>query len=184
MIPTPPLPPFPVETDEALPPDGVEIDVQVESPLWEALAEAERLSVQAALAALTAVREEVPTPAEMSITLTDDARIQVLNREWRDVDKATNVLSFPAPELPDDVTGAPQPLGDVIVAFETLKAEAELEGKPLGHHLSHLVVHGTLHLLGYDHIADDEAEEMEGLERQILDGLGIDDPYRLPQDGG
>ncbi|MFG1401206.1 rRNA maturation RNase YbeY [Xanthobacter sediminis] len=169
---------------ELLPPDAVEIDVLVEVPLWSALPDAEGIVVGAALAALAAVPEEVPAPAEMSITLTDDAHIQVLNREWRDMDKATNVLSFPAPELPEDMEDAPQPLGDVIVAFETLKREAELEDKAIAHHLTHLVVHGTLHLLGYDHIEDDEAEEMEGLERQILAGLGIDDPYRLPQDGG
>ncbi len=169
---------------ELLPPDAVEIDVLVEVPLWSALPDAEDIVVGAALAALAAVPEEVPAPAEMSITLTDDAHIQVLNREWRDMDKATNVLSFPAPELPEDMEDAPQPLGDVIVAFETLKREAELEDKAIAHHLTHLVVHGTLHLLGYDHIEDDEAEEMEGLERQILAGLGIDDPYRLPQDGG
>lgn len=168
----------------SMPPDGVEIDVLAESSLWAGLPEAEALAVRAALAALAAVPEEVPTPAEMSITLTDDAQIQVLNRDWRDLDKPTNVLSFPAPELPEDMEDAPQPLGDVIVAYETLAREAELDGKRIEHHLTHLVVHGTLHLLGYDHIEDDEAEEMEGLERQILAGLGIDDPYRLPQDGG
>jgi len=167
-----------------LPPEAVEIDVLAESPLWSALPDAESVVVGAALAALAAVSEEVPAPAEMSVTLTDDARIRVLNREWRHIDKPTNVLSFPAPDLPEDAAGAPQPLGDVIVAYETLKREAELDGKPVAHHLSHLVVHGTLHLLGYDHIEDHEAEEMEGLERRILDGLGIDDPYRLPQDGG
>lgn len=175
---------MPETTAEALPPDAVEIDVLVEVPLWSALPDAEGIAVGAALAALAAVSEEVPAPAEMSITLTDDAHIQVLNREWRDIDKPTNVLSFPAPDLPEDMEDAPQPLGDVIVAYETLRREAELEGKPITHHLTHLVVHGTLHLLGYDHLEDDEAEEMEGLERQILDGLGIDDPYRLPQDGG
>lgn len=168
----------------ALPPDAIEIDVQVEAALWSELPDAESIAVGAALAALAAVSEEVPSPAEMSITLTDDAHIQVLNREWREIDKATNVLSFPAPELPEDLDEAAQPLGDVIVAYETLKREAELEQKPIAHHLTHLVVHGTLHLLGYDHLEDDEAEEMEGLERQILAGLGIDDPYRLPQDGG
>lgn len=167
-----------------VPHEAVEVDVLVEAPEWAQLPDAEGLAVGAALAALAAVSAEVPTPAEMSITLTDDAHIRVLNREWRDMDKATNVLSFPAPDLPEDAEGAPQPLGDVIVAYETLRREAELDGKPIAHHLTHLVVHGTLHLLGYDHIEDDEAEEMEGLERRILDGLGIDDPYRLPQDGG
>jgi len=167
-----------------LPPEDMEIDVAVEAGAWPELPQAQELAVSAALAALAAVSEEVPIPAEMSITLTDDARIRVLNREWRGIDKATNVLSFPAPDLPEDIEDAPQPLGDVIVAYETLIAEAGQEGKPVAHHLIHLVVHGTLHLIGYDHITDDEAEEMEGLERRILDGLGIDDPYRLPLDGG
>lgn len=169
---------------DLLPPDAVEIDVLTEAELWAELKDAESIAVTAALAALAAVSEEVPDPAEMSITLTDDAHIRILNREWRDIDKPTNVLSFPAPDLPEDVDDAPQPLGDVIVAYETLRREAEQDGKDAAHHLTHLVVHGTLHLLGYDHIEDDEAEEMEGLERQILAGLGIDDPYRLPQDGG
>jgi probable rRNA maturation factor len=116
------------------------------------------------------------------VTLTDDAAIRLLNRDWRGMDKPTNVLSFPQADLPEGVD-APQPLGDVIIALETLQAEAAAEGKAPAHHLAHLVVHGTLHLMGYDHLEDDEAEEMEALERRILAGLGIDDPYRLPQDG-
>ena len=161
--------------------EPVAIDVLVEADGWSAVPDAEAICVRAAKAALAACGDEVPEPCEVAVTLTDDARIRVLNREWRGKDKATNVLSFPQPDLPDDVD-APQPLGDIIVALETLTGEAESEDKTVGHHLAHLVVHGTLHLLGYDHINDTEAEEMEALERRILAGLGIDDPYALPQD--
>lgn len=159
----------------------VAIDVLVEADGWAALPDAEAICERAARAALIALGDEVPDPAELAITLTDDARIRILNRDWRAKDKPTNVLSFPAPDLPDDAD-APQPLGDVIVAFETLAAEALAEGKAPADHLTHLVVHGTLHLMGYDHIDDNEAEEMEALERTILARLGIDDPYRLPED--
>ncbi|MFG1347592.1 rRNA maturation RNase YbeY [Xanthobacter autotrophicus DSM 431] len=160
---------------------AVAVDVLVEADGWSALPEAEAIAIRAVEAALTACGEDVPLPCEVSVTLTDDARIRVLNRDWRDKDKPTNVLSFPQPDLPEGVD-APQPLGDIIVALETLEAEASDEGKTPGNHLAHLVVHGTLHLMGYDHIEDDEAEEMEALERQVLAGLGIDDPYALPQD--
>lgn len=161
---------------------AVAIDVLVEADAWSAVPDAEAVARRAAQAALDACGDEVPSPCELAVTLTDDAAIRVLNLEWRGMDKPTNVLSFPQADLPEGVD-APQPLGDVIVAFETLKAEADAEAKAPAHHLAHLVVHGTLHLMGYDHLEDDEAEEMEALERSILAGLGIDDPYRLPQDG-
>ena len=108
--------------------------------------------------------------------LTDDARVRELNREWRGQDKATNVLSFPAAQPPGE-TPQPLMLGDIAIAYETTRNEAEAEGKPFQNHLSHLAIHGFLHLLGYDHLDDDEAEEMEGLERDILATLGIADPY-------
>nr|WP_029006098.1 rRNA maturation RNase YbeY [Azorhizobium doebereinerae] len=159
----------------------MEIDVLVEDDGWSAVPDALAIAERAARAALASLGEEVPAEAEMSITLTDDARIRILNRDWRDKDKATNVLSFPAPELPEGV--APQPLGDVIVARETVLAEAAAEDKRPEDHLAHLVVHGTLHLMGFDHEDDDEAEEMEAAERAILAGLGINDPYALPLEG-
>ncbi|MBB6308773.1 rRNA maturation RNase YbeY [Xanthobacter tagetidis] len=169
----------------ALPAPGAEaaaIDVMAEAGDWSRVPDAEEVTRRAALAALKACGDEVPWPCEVAVTLTDDAAIRVLNRDWRAMDKPTNVLSFPQADLPEGVD-APQPLGDIIVAIETLEAEAVAEGKAPAHHLAHLVVHGTLHLMGYDHLDDDEAEEMEALERRILAGLGIDDPYRLPQDG-
>lgn len=162
------------------PQPSLEIDVLVDAEAWNALEGAEGLAERAARAALAASAENFDTDCEMSITLTDDAHIRILNRDWRQQDKATNVLSFPAPDLPDEAL--PQPLGDVIVAYETLVREAEAEGKKAGDHLTHLVVHGTLHLLGYDHMNDQEAEEMEALEREILADLGISDPYALPQE--
>jgi probable rRNA maturation factor len=111
--------------------------------------------------------------------LTDDEGIRTLNRNWRGIDKPTNVLSFPAlqprgPRLEDE---APRMLGDIAIAYETTRREADEEQKPFGHHLSHLAVHGFLHLIGHDHEQDQEAETMESLEREILAQLGIPDPY-------
>lgn len=112
--------------------------------------------------------------AELSIVLLDDAEQQVLNREWRQIDKPTNVLSFPQIEPFAPVAGI---LGDITLARETLEREAADLGKSFTDHYTHLVVHGFLHILGYDHIDDEEALVMEGLETQILATLGIDNPY-------
>jgi probable rRNA maturation factor len=152
-----------VETPEA--------DIDVQSPLWDTLPEAEAT----VRTAISAAAEFEPAAGEMSVVLTDDASIRILNRDWRKIDKATNVLSFPAATPP--IPGVPALLGDVVVAYETLAREAAEEGKPPLHHLAHLVVHGYLHLLGYDHETDSEADAMEGLERQILARLKIADPY-------
>jgi probable rRNA maturation factor len=153
------------------------IDFQVQSPLWDAQPAAE----QTMRAAIAAAAERVPADGEMSVVLTDDAAIQALNRDWRSIDKPTNVLSFPA--TAPKVKGMPVPLGDVVVAYETLAREAAEEDKPVLHHLAHLAVHGYLHLMGYDHQTDSEAEAMEGMEREILDRLGIADPYRAHETG-
>src|ERR1700733_9498149 len=117
--------------------------------------------------------------AELAVMLTDDAGIRTLNRNWRSIDKPTNVLSFPALQPtgaggPDD---APRMLGDIAIAYETTRREADDEQKPFDHHLSHLAIHGFLHLIGYDHETDHDAEAMEGLEQEILAQLGIPDPY-------
>lgn len=112
--------------------------------------------------------------AELSVVLTNDEEQQGLNRDWRGKDSSTNVLSFPQIEPFGPVTGI---LGDITLARETILREAEDQGTSFDHHFTHLVVHGTLHILGYDHIEDDEALVMEGLETQILAGLGIADPY-------
>jgi probable rRNA maturation factor len=119
----------------------------------------------------------------VAVVLTNDRTIQSLNREWREADKPTNVLSFPAtdtkagtrpePEFP----GGPLELGDIVVALETCARESEEQQIPLTHHLTHLVVHGTLHLLGYDHMEEHEAETMERLETEILSRLEVPTPY-------
>jgi probable rRNA maturation factor len=107
--------------------------------------------------------------------LTDDSAIRALNRDWRGVDRPTNVLSFPA--RPGPSAAGPALLGDIVIAFETTMQEARSESKPFEHHLAHLAVHGFLHLLGQDHDNDSDAETMEGIERVILARLGIPDPY-------
>ena len=126
------------------------------------------------LAALAGARPKIAGAAELSIVLTDDAEQQELNRDWRGKDAPTNVLSFPQIEPFSPVIGL---LGDIVLAHETLEREAADLDKPLEHHFTHLVVHGFLHILGYDHLTEDEALVMEGLETQILAGLGVPDPY-------
>ena len=117
--------------------------------------------------------------AELAVMLTDDAGIRTLNSNWRGIDKPTNVLSFPAlqPTGSGGPDQAPRMLGDITIAYETTRKEADDEQKPFDHHLSHLAVHGFLHLMGYDHETDDDAEAMEGLEQEILAQLGIPNPY-------
>ncbi|WP_292021640.1 MULTISPECIES: rRNA maturation RNase YbeY [unclassified Brevundimonas] len=147
------------------------IEIEVEADAWTgALAEAETVVSRAAQAALGTVEGDVV------VLLTDDEAVRDLNARFRDKDKATNVLSFPAPQ-----SAAPH-LGDVVLAYGVCAAEAEAQGKTLSDHLSHLVVHGVLHLLGRDHEDDAEAEEMEAEEREILAGIGVADPYAAEQD--
>ncbi len=150
---------------------AAEIAIVVEGG-WQDAAHAP-LARRAAAAALQPAAP--PGSAELCVLLTDDARMRTLNREFRGLDRPTNVLAFAAETAASGV--APRLLGDVVVAFETAAAEAEAANLSLADHLSHLVVHGTLHLLGYDHAGNADAEAMEALERQILDGLGIGDPY-------
>jgi probable rRNA maturation factor len=148
-----------------------EIDIAVDASRWSelpAVQERVRGAIEAALAFCES------DDAEVSVVLGDDARIRELNRTWLGKDKATNVLSFPAPDGPD---GEPRFLGDIVLAFETIEREAEAEGKLFDHHVVHLAVHGALHLLGYDHERESDADEMERRERLILARLGIADPY-------
>jgi len=159
----------------------ISIDIAVEAGDWaETAADYEALCHRVLLAAIEAAIE-LDGPVEVSVLLSDDAAIQVLNRDWRAKDKPTNVLSFPArsDEAPvtSSVTGAPEMLGDIAVAFETTAREAVEQDKTFADHLSHLLVHGMLHLLGFDHETDAQADEMEPLEIEILAGLGIDSPY-------
>ena len=143
------------------------IDIEIEESAWtEAVPDAEALVRTASKAALKG-----RATGGVTVLLTDDASVRELNARFRGQDAATNVLSFPAPPNPEDH------LGDVALAFGVCAREAAAQGKPLAHHLQHLTVHGVLHLLGWDHIGDDEAEAMEGLERAVLAGLGVPDPY-------
>ena len=153
----------------------ITLDVMIEAGDWSRLKDAEILAQRAADAALSATYE-ADEDFEASVMLTDDAQIRELNRTWRDKDKPTNVLSFPAPEHPG-ATG-PRHLGDIALAYETLVRDSEEESKELAHHFAHLIVHGVLHLLGYDHEVEAEAEIMEALEVKALASLGIADPYR------
>lgn len=147
------------------------IEMVVESGLWNEPGNVKSLirrAVREAAAALST------SGAELAIVLTNDSAIRRLNRQWRGIDKATNVLSFPA----KDAGGEPPLIGDIVLAYETVGREARDQGKPFAHHLAHLAVHGYLHLLGYDHLRAKEAEAMEQLERTILRRLAIPDPYR------
>jgi len=154
---------------------AIAVDIAVEAEAWGS--EASRRPLIEAVVAAVAARDEliVPTAAELSLVLTDDARIRRLNRDWRGFDKPTNVLSFPAADADDDDPGPL--LGDVVIALETTAREAAEEGRRFDDHFAHLLVHGLLHLFGFDHESDDEAEEMEALETTILADLGIADPY-------
>jgi probable rRNA maturation factor len=184
---------------------GLVIEIAVQAGDWPGEAELRELAEAAVGAAVEVVRNEEtprnpsPSPSrqgggeqrggsrpsplsgpppqggrELSILFTDDAHIQRLNRDFRGKDKPTNVLSFPQPAGPL--------LGDIILAFETVRDEAALAGKALKEHMAHLIVHGFLHLIGYDHETDEEAEEMEALERAALARIGIADPYAAAQD--
>lgn len=153
------------------------VEIAVEDPAWDDPGAIGTLIEAAVAAAAAASGETLPEGAEISVLLTSDAAIRELNRDHRGKDKPTNVLSFPTAG-PDEPL---QPLlGDIVLARETLIREAEAEGKPFADHLRHLAVHGTLHLLGYDHETDAEAEEMEALETAILAELGVPDPYADP----
>lgn len=164
-------------------------------PIWPNTTDWEALATRAATAALAATAHggliDNNVTAEISIRLTDDAEVQTLNRDYRHKDKPTNVLSFPmiAPDLLDTVAstdandgagpgaGGEVLLGDIVLAHGVCTAEAGGKGIALPAHVTHLIVHGTLHLLGYDHQGQAEAEVMEQIERDVLASLGIADPY-------
>ncbi len=151
-----------------------EADLLIADERWIGL-DPEKLIARCRRAALAETGEQ-RLRRQLSVLLTDDEGVRVLNRDYRGKDRPTNVLSFPADPLP----GLPeegQPLGDLAFAYETCAGEATDKGLPIEHHASHLIVHGLLHLVGYDHIGEDEAEAMEALEIRVLARLGIGDPY-------
>jgi len=147
----------------------VVVDVLVQSPQWK-----KKPRTKAVIrAAIRAAADAISAPnGEVGVVLADDAGLRKLNRQWRGIDKATNVLSFPAAEPKAGM------LGDIAIAYETLARESRHEHKPFARHLSHLAIHGFLHLMGYDHQNDSDTEAMEKVERAVLARLGIPDPYR------
>ena len=151
------------------------VEVVTESPLWSALPGAGEVARRAVEAALAETGRPYKKDAELAVVLADDRRLKELNGIWRGKDQPTNVLSFPAAE--GDEIATAELLGDVVLAFETIADEAKSGGKTLDAHFAHLVVHGTLHLFGFDHIGASEAERMENAERAALKRLGIADPY-------
>lgn len=164
------------------------LEITIEDGRWETVG-IEALASGAITEVLTRFELD-PDACEIALLACDDDRIAELNSEFRGKPVATNVLSWPAedlaaeepggtPELPEaDFTGE-IPLGDIAIAYDTCATEAEAAGKSLADHLRHLVVHGMLHLLGYDHIRDQDATVMEDLEVEILGKMGIDDPYTI-----
>lgn len=159
---------------------GLAVDVIIFADGWRVvLSDAEAACRRWACRAFAIAAACPAAAAEAVVVLADDALLAALNRDFRGIDGPTNVLSFPAGEdgaAPCDA-GAPKPLGDVIIALETTRAEAAREATPLADHVCHLVVHGILHLLGYDHAIEEEADAMERQETAILATLGVADPY-------
>ena len=167
------------------------VDTVIEDPRWEGV-DLPALADKAATATFAALG--LPEPGfSLCVLGCDDARIAGLNGEFRLKGTATNVLSFPSENRAAEATGLvpdlpepgdannPEELGDIAISYDTCARETVEQGKELSHHVTHLVVHGILHLLGYDHIDDADADVMECLEARILAGLGIDDPYRATQ---
>jgi probable rRNA maturation factor len=150
---------------------SLSLDLRIADPRWGALGDLDAL----AAGVLGRAAAHTKTAGELAVLFTDDAEMRALNRQWRHLDKPTDVLSFPSdqPEIP----GQPQYLGDIALGYETALRDAEMMHRPFEGHVSHLLIHGFLHLLGYDHIETEDAQVMEPLETEILAGLGWPDPY-------
>lgn len=161
---------------------SVFVDLIINHPEWEDIG-IDPDDFAQDVVSLTLKRAKLPNEMidrdmEVCIVLTNDAEIHALNRDYRGMDKPTNVLSFATLDSDEDVPeDIPYPLGDVIIAWETMKREALEQDKEFLDHLRHMMVHGTLHLIGYDHLDDAEAAEMEGLEIEILKEMNVENPY-------
>jgi probable rRNA maturation factor len=147
------------------------LDLRVADDRWQKLKEVEQFATHVLAAAAARMAEG----GEVAVLLTDDAEMHALNKQWRGIDKPTDVLSFPSdgPEIP----GQPQYLGDIAIGYDTALRDAETMGRPFEAHMAHLLIHGFLHLLGYDHIEPEDAQVMEPLEVEILASLGWANPY-------
>ena len=161
-----------------LSPATINIVLARESESWPGEPHLIALSQQVINAACNDLGLKSRQSVELSLVFTDNAKVQGLNAKWRGKDKPTNVLSFPSIALKPGDTPPPV-LGDIILAFETVSEEAIAENKTFENHISHLLLHGFLHLLGYDHESDDDADLMEGIETRILAALAIPDPYAV-----
>lgn len=150
-----------------------EIDILVTSDDWDSVDDLDPLTRRCIAASIAESGARLQDQCEISVTFCADAEIRDLNARWRGKNAATNVLSFPTPGAVD----AKPLLGDIVVAFETVAREAREQDKTLQAHVTHMIMHGFLHLIGYDHESADEAEEMETLERRIAASLGLRDPY-------
>lgn len=157
-------------------------DVLIEDALWLERLDPEAVAMAAAEKMIEVVKPKIHAQAEISVTFTNDDRVTQLNTEWRGKNSSTNVLSFPGISGPR-FDSSPL-LGDVVLAYETIDCEARTEGKLFSDHAAHLVVHGLLHLVGYDHENEIDAEEMESMESQILIGLGYPDPWMDEPENG
>ena len=165
--------------------DNIGVDISISCLSWQdALPDIEeicRKAVTTAVLSVLKLSSKAIPPIEVSLVLSDDNFIQGLNSQYRQIDRPTNVLAFPGDDLADCLTphstSVPALLGDVVVAYESAASEAHDENKSLADHLSHLVVHGTLHLLGYDHENEDDAAVMEALEIKVLGSLDVQNPY-------
>ena len=153
-----------------------QIDISVAADAWNSIEGLEGSVERAVHAAVQTANLDLKSDCEVSILLTDDRQMRALNHQWRGQDKATNVLSFPATDLAAGQGIGPL-LGDIVLAYETVAKESQIQQKTVINHVSHLVIHGFLHLFGYDHENDREAALMEQLETETLARLGIDDPY-------
>jgi probable rRNA maturation factor len=153
------------------------VEVLRKSALWDGADVRDALLTRAAVAAFAAAAPREAGACEVTIVLADDTEQRTLNRIWRGQDAPTNVLSFPAGAQPHEAVGEARPLGDVVLACETVMREARADGITPADHAVHLVVHGVLHLLGFEHDDEMHAEQMESLERKVLATFGIADPY-------
>jgi probable rRNA maturation factor len=162
------------------------LDIALINECWPDVSDWEALATRAATAAVTATRfaalSSCEIPVEIAIRLTSDEEVRFLNRDYREKDKPTNVLSFPMLDVDALDRALARPfgevmLGDLALAHGVCRSEAEVRGVAVEAHATHLIIHGVLHLLGFDHIEDTQAEEMEALERRILAAMGLHDPY-------
>src|SRR5690606_29838137 len=161
----------------------IAVDIRIAAPDWRKALPNAAVALRRAVRAAPKTERSAEAETTLAILLTDDAEMRRLNAGWRAKDKPTNVLSFPA-EAVVDTARPPDYLGDIALSLSTCRREAAEQRKSLADHVAHLTVHGVLHLIGYDHMTDAEAEVMERREAGILDGLGIADPYAAPRRAG